>query len=198
MSAVVEGRNDVSRLRERFPAAVLFVKDKRGEAYVCVDRGRLEEVARFLRDDPELGYDYFVECLGVDYLAWKLERDLPERFEVVYNLYSTGHDSRLFLKVGADDGQAVPSLKGVWLGAEYPEREVTDLFGVVFDGNEQAGRFLLPDDWVGHPLRKDVGLGGEDVVFDLGTKGPAVEDFQTPHAGESFEGKTGSEDVAGR
>jgi NADH-quinone oxidoreductase subunit C len=192
----VADRQDVASLKSRFGDSILSVQDKRGDAYVCVAREKIADVAQYLRD--ELAYDYFVECLGVDYLTWPHERDLPERFEVVYNLYSTKTNSRLFLKLGVDDGLKVPTLKTVWLGAEYPEREVNDLFGVVFEGNEQPDRFLLPDDWVGFPLRKDVGLGGEDVVFDQGTEGPAVEDIQTPHAGESFEGKTGSEDVAGR
>ena len=192
----VAERKDVAGLRARFGDAVISVTDKRGDAYVCIDRAKLAQVAQFLRD--EHAYDYFVECLGVDYLTWTHARDLPQRFEVVYNLYATKTNDRLFLKVGVDDGQKVPTLKEVWLGAEYPEREVNDLYGVVFEGNEQTDRFLLPDDWVGYPLRKDVGLGGEDVVFDQGTEGPAVEDVQSPHAGESFEGKTGSEDVSGR
>jgi len=71
---------------------------------------------------------------------------------------------------------------------------------VKFEGNELAKgeRFLLPDDWIGFPLRKEYPLGGEDVLFDQGDRGPAVEDVSMPHAGESFEGKTGSEDVSGR
>jgi NADH-quinone oxidoreductase subunit C len=74
------------------------------------------------------------------------------------------------------------------------------MFGIVFEGNAaRAGqRFMLPDDWQGFPLRKEYPLGGEDVNFDQGTRGPAVEDVSMPHAGESFEGKTGSEDVSGR
>lgn len=192
----VTDRQDVAKLKSKFDDAILSIKDKRGDAYLCVDRNRLADIAEFLKNDLE--FDYFVECLGVDYLTWEHERDLTERFEVIYNLYSTKTDARLFIKVGVDDGQKVKTLKHLWLGAEYPEREVNDLFGVVFEGNEQTDRFLLPDDWVGYPLRKDVGLGGEDVMFDQGTEGPAVEDVQSPHAGESFEGKTGSEDVSGR
>jgi len=197
---VGEERLEAVRVREQFADALLKVKEDRGETFLCLDRSALPAVAKFLRDDPELDYAYFVECLGVDYSRWQHERDLDGRFEVVYNLYSLKHSSRIFLKVSANDGETVPSLKELYLGAEYPEREVQDLFGVIFEGNEPlpGERFLLPDDWVGYPLRKEYPLGGEDVLFDLGDRGPAVEDVQMPHAGESFEGKTGSEEVSGR
>jgi len=200
MSApLIDGeRLEVVRVRERFGGALLKVKEFRGETFLCVTRESLPDVIQFLKEDPSLQYGYFSECLGVDYSTWEHERDLSERFEVVYNLMSLEHQSRIFVKVGVDDGQTVPTLKHIFLGAEYPEREIWDLFGVIFAGNEQTERFLLPDDWVGFPLRKEVPLGGEDVVFDQGTKGPAVEDIMRPHAGESFEGKTGSEDVSGR
>lgn len=191
-------RADVAALLDKFGSVILSTKINRGDEYVCVDRGSLPAIATFLRDS--LGYDYFVECVGVDYLTWKHERDLPGRFEVVYNLFSIKNNTRLFVKTCANDGETIPTLKHVWLGAEYPEREIQDLYGVIFEGNgpEVGQRFLLPDDWIGFPLRKDVGLGGEDVVFDLDTKGPAVEDLQRPHAGESWEGKTGSGDISGR
>lgn len=191
-------RLEVAKLQAEFGDAILGSKTDRGETYVFVDRTRIADIALFLRDDEELAYDYFVECLGVDYSAWKHERDLSQRFEVVYNLYSTKHYSRLFVKLGVNDGESVPTLREVFLGAEYPEREVNDLFGVMFEGNVHAGRFLLPDDWVGYPLRKEYPLGGEDVLFDGGDRGPAVEDKMMPHAGESFEGKTGSGEVSGR
>lgn len=196
---MVEGeRLEAVRVREKFGDALLKVKEYRGETYLCVRRESLVEIVQFLKEDPELQYTYFSECLGVDYSRWEFERDLEGRFEVVYNLMSLKHYSRIFVKVGVDDGQKVPSLVPLFLGAEYPEREVWDLFGIVFEGNEQTQRFLLPDDWVGFPLRKEFPLGGEDVVFDKDTRGPAVEDVSMPHAGESFEGKTGSEDVSGR
>jgi NADH-quinone oxidoreductase subunit C len=195
-----EERLEAVRIRERFPDALLKVKEFRGDTFLCVDRSRLPEIVRFLKEDDELKYTYFVECLGADYSQWEHERDLAERFEVVYNLMSLKHASRIFLKVGVDDGQTVPTLKEIFLGAEYPEREVQDLFGVVFEGNgpHPNERFLLPDDWMGYPLRKEYPLGGEDVLFDRGQHGPAIEDVSMPHAGESFEGKTGSEDVSGR
>lgn len=193
-------RLETARVREQFKDDLLKVKEFRGETYLCVKLERLVDVVTFLKEDPELAYDYFVECLGADYSRWEHERDLPERFEVIYNLYSTKHSSRLFVKVGVDDGQSVSTLKDVFLGAEYPEKETGDLFGIHFAGNElePGERFLLPDDWAGYPLRKEYPLGGEDVLFDRGERGPAVEDVSMPHAGESFEGKTGSEDVSGR
>lgn len=195
-----EERLEAVKVREKLPGVLLKVKEYRDETYLCVKRESLRDVISLLKDDPDLDYGYFSECLGVDYSRWDHERDLDERFEVVYNLMSLKHSSRIFVKVGVNDGQTVPTLKDIFLGAEYPEREVQDLFGVIFEGNgpTPGQRFLLPDDWVGYPLRKEVPLGGEDVLFDQGDRGPAVEDVSMPHAGESFEGKTGSEDVSGR
>lgn len=191
-------RLEVVRIRETFPDAIIKIKEFRGDILICIKREYLRDVVKFLKDSPDLEYTFFSECTCVDYSAWKHERDIPERFEVIYNLFSLKYCSRVFLKVGADDGIPVPSLTPVFPGAEFPEREVWDLYGVVFDGHPKLERFLLPDDWVGFPLRKDFPLGGEDVHFAQGEKGPAVEDLSMPHAGESFEGKTGSEDVSGR
>lgn len=189
---------EVTKLTAKFGEAVLSAKDNRGDLYVCVNRDKLVEIVQFLKDDEYLAFDYFVECVGADYSRWEHPRDLDGRFEVIYNLMSTTRTTRIFLKVSVNDGQSIPTLKDVFMGAEYPEREVNDLFGVHFAGNEQSTRFLLPDDWVGYPLRKEYPLGGEDVLFDGGDRGPAVEDLMVPHAGESFEGKTGSHDVSGR
>lgn len=194
-------RLEASVLLSKLGDGVVKVKEYRGDTFICLKKERLREAILLLRDEPELDYRYFSECVGVDYSTWKHERDFPnDRFEVIYNLMSLRHFSRIFLKVGVNDGEKVPTVKDIFLGAEYPEREIQDLYGVQFEGNEptEGMRFLLPDDWVGFPLRKEVPLGGEDVVFDAGTLGPAVEDPSMPHAGESFEGKTGSEDVSGR
>ncbi len=197
---VGEERLEAVRVREKLPDALLKVKEFRGETFLCVKRERLPEVIQLLKDDPDLDYGYFSECLGADYSVWPHARDFQERFEVIYNLMSLKHNSRIFVKIGVDDGQMVPTIKDIFLGAEYPEREIQDLYGVMFAGNEpRTGmRFLLPDDWVGFPLRKEYPLGGEDVAFDQNTRGPAVEDVMMPHAGESFEGKTGTEEISGR
>ena len=189
----IEGeRLDLVRVREALPAAVLGSKLSHGDQYVFVERDSIVEVVKLLKETEELSYDYFVEALGVDYSRWEHPRDLTERFEVVYNLYSVKHSSRIFVKVGVEDGQSIPTLKETFAGAEYPEREIMDMFGIRFEGHNPTGRFLLPDDWTGYPLRKEYPLGGEDVLFDWGDHGPAVEDVQVPHAGSSFEGKTGT------
>ena len=177
-------RREVELVSEKFGGALIKVKEYRGDTFLCVDRESLAGVMLLLRDHEELQYTYFVECLGADYSTWEHPRDLAGRFEVIYNLFSLKSNSRIFVKVGVDDGQTVPSLVPVWIGAEYPEREVTDLFGVIFSGNEPrpGERFLLPDDWVGYPLRKEYPLGGDDVLFDKKDVGPAVEDLMMPHA----------------
>ncbi len=195
---VVAEPREVELVRDS--GALVKSKVERGQLYLCVRREAIREALTLLRDHEELQYRLWSECTAVDYSAWSHARDFEERFEVVYNIYSPKFGTRLFVKVGVDDGQAVPSAIPVFAGAEYPEREINDLFGVVFEGNaaRPGQRFLLPDDWQGHPLRKEYPLGGEDVNFDQGTRGPAVEDVMMPHAGESFEGKTGSEDVSGR
>lgn len=198
VAPVAEPR-EVELVRET--GALLKSKVEFGQLYLCVERERIREVLTLLRDHEELRYTLWSECVGVDYSAWGHARDFEVgRFEVVYNVYSPKLGARLFVKVAVDDGQTVPSAIPVFQGAEFPEREINDLFGIVFEGNaaRKGQRFLLPDDWQGYPLRKEVPLGGEDVNFDAGTRGPAVEDVMMPHAGESFEGKTGSEDVSGR
>lgn len=191
-------RLEVVKARALLGDSLVKVKESGGDTYLCIKKECLTDTLALLKNDPDLDYSYFCECLGVDYLTWTHERDLEGRFEVIYNLMSLKHSSRIFVKVGVDEGEKVPTAKLLYLGAEYPEWEVWDLLGVEFEGNERKERFLLPEDWIGFPLRKDVGLGGEDVVFHGGTEGPAIEDMQAPHAGESFEGRTGSGDVSGR
>lgn len=194
-------RLEIARVREKLADALLATKEYRDDTFLCVRHDRILDVLELLKTDPDLEYGYFSECLGVDYSTWEHPRDFPEpkRFEVVYNLMSLKHMSRIFVKVTVNDGDTIPTAKNLFLGADYSEKEISDLFGVQFDGNELVGeRFLLPDDWVGYPLRKEYPLGGDDVIFDKGDRGPAVEDTMKPHAGESFEGKTGSQDVSGR
>lgn len=179
-------RPEVTRIRERFPGSVREVVTFRGDTWVVLNKEYLPEVCRFLRDEPELSYRFLSDIVGIDQLGRR-----EPRFEIVYNLYSFRTFTRLFLKVCVNEGETVPSVTGIYPGANFPEREVYDMFGIVFEGHPDLRRILMPDDWVGHPLRKDFPLGGEEVVFDQGTLGPSVAEVQTPHPGESFFGKTG-------
>ncbi len=181
-------------------SAVAKTFHRYGELYICVPKEQLLASLTTLKESPELEYTLFSECMAVDYSTWTHERDFDDRFEVVYNLVSIKLNRRIFVKTSVSDGESIPSAKGIYLGAEYPEREIGDLYGIIFAGNELSpgSRFIMPDDWVGHPLRKEYPLGGEEVLFDKGYRGPAVENQSSPHAGESFEGKTGSQDVSGR
>ncbi len=142
----------LQRMREQVGEALLEVKVWRNETTVILRPIDVVRVCRFLRDDPDLAFDFLSDVTGVDRL------NLPEnspRFEVVYHVYSLQHRRRLRLKVRVDEGEAVPSVTGVWPTANWHEREVYDMFGVSVEGHPDLRRILMPDDWEGHPLRKD-------------------------------------------
>jgi NADH-quinone oxidoreductase subunit C len=107
------------------------------------------------------GFEVCVDVTVVDRL-----RSRPDRFEIVANLLSMEHRARLRLITTASrDNPSVPSLVPLWRGANYAEREAFDMFGVVFEGHPDLTRILLPDEWEGHPLRKDFGVGSVPVQF---------------------------------
>jgi NADH-quinone oxidoreductase subunit C len=127
------------------------------------------DFVRALRDDD--GFWLCLDVIGVDYLSYRAPRPLPAgiepgRFEVVLLLMNAADRSRVRvrLQVPGDD-PVVPSLFEVHPGTEAPEREVFDLFGIRFDGHPDLTRILMPEDWVGHPLRKDYGIGSIPVQF---------------------------------
>lgn len=186
---------EVEYINRLHPSGLKSFKFESGDLYLCVERNQIREIISSLKVFPDSPYDTFSECMGVDYSKWEHARDFEERFEVVYNLLSLEHSKRIFVKVGVGLDETVPSLKPIFMGADYPEREVWDLFGIEFEGNEQKQRFMLPDDWVGHPLRKEYPLGGEEVLFDKRDRGPSVGEIPRPRAGESFEGKTGTKEL---
>jgi NADH-quinone oxidoreductase subunit C len=151
-----------TRLREAFPKAVGETWQHRGMLSVPVAREALVEVARFLRDTPDLRYVFLENLCGVDYLGRE------PRFEVVYHLLSLQNRHRLVLKVGApEDDPTIPTLTGLWPTATWQEREAFDMFGIIFGGHPALHRILMPDDWEGYPLRKDVPLGYEEVAFSF-------------------------------
>lgn len=191
-------RIEYQKIVTQYPDAIEEVYEFRGDTWLYVKKERLLDVCRLLRDDRELSYLYISDVTAIDWLPYWEKSEKPKRFEVVYNLYSPVTFQRIFLKVRVDEGESVPSVTSIWEGANYPEREVYDMFGIPFEGHPNLKRILMPDDWVGHPLRKDFPLGGEEIPFAQDTWGPSIEEKTHPHAGESFEGLTGSEPVSGR
>ncbi len=143
------------------------VVDHRGQEVIHVPRDRYIEVAKALLDD---GYSLCVDVTAVDYLQHP-NRPLPadvagERFEVVVNLIDLEQRRRTRLRVQVSgDEPNLPSLFELHPGTEAHEREVYDMFGIVFDGHPDLTRILMPEDWVGHPLRKDYEVGHIPVQF---------------------------------
>jgi NADH-quinone oxidoreductase subunit C len=157
---VAELAQIVEQLKSKFSDAIEDVREFRGELTVRVKPERLVEMCAFLRDDPDCAFDFLSDVSGVDYN--------PEepRFGVNYHLTSMNYRQRLRLKVripGPDPH--VPTVTSVWPGANWFERETYDLFGVVFVGHPDLRRLLLPEDFRGHPLRRDEPIAQEEVQF---------------------------------
>jgi len=139
-----------ARLRARFSGAIGDLAGARPDNFCAsVDPTLIADVCRFAKDDPGLAFDCLSNLSAVDY---------PKRgvIEIVYNLYSYWHRHLFALKVGAPrDNPVVPTVSCVWAHADWQEREAFDLLGVTFTGHPDLRRILMPEDWPGHPLRKD-------------------------------------------
>jgi NADH-quinone oxidoreductase subunit C len=155
--ADVERHPALRELRAAMPEVIVDVVRFRDETTIHVHREAYREVCRFLRDHPRLSFNFLSDTTAVDMLRL---RETP-RFDVVALLYSLPNRVRLRIKTGCDDGEPVPSLTPLWNGANWLEREIYDMFGIVLEGHPNLRRILLPDDWdEGHPLRKDYPLRG--------------------------------------
>jgi NADH-quinone oxidoreductase subunit C len=157
----------LEKLKEEFTKSILEVAEFRGELTIVVRKEDIVPICRFLRDDPELLYNFLSDLCAVDYLERK------PRFDVVYNLYSIQKNDRVRLKVQVDDDEAIPSVTSVWSTANWHEREVFDMFGIRFEGHPDLRRILMPEDWEGHPLRKDFPLTKEEVMFNYNKDRPS-------------------------
>lgn len=112
------------------------------------------------------GYELLSDIFGIDWLEYPRHRGA--RFTVVYNVVSIDGIRRRFLRVDLDEGDTLPTATGLWSGASFMEREVYDLFGIVFDGHPYLRKILTPEDLEGHPLRKDFPLGETPTLFNDG------------------------------
>ena len=166
----------VNALQTKFGTAVIHVVEFRGQLIIWVAPEQIVAICTYLRGDPQFRYNYLSDLAGLDRLNMHME-SLPSgrspeaandelRFVVNYQLLSLPNKHRVWLKAGlpASDPR-LPSVTGVWATADFHEREVFDLFGIIFEGHPNLKRILLPDDWDGFPLRRDHPLGYEEVQF---------------------------------
>jgi NADH-quinone oxidoreductase subunit C len=146
-------RPAIARLRDWRPHAVTAARFDRDELTLWIDAASLRESCVLLKSDP--GFDFLSDLTAVDWYP------AQPRFEVVYHLLSIARKERLRLKVKlAGEDPRIDSLTPVWPAANYFEREVYDLFGIRFEGHPHLRRIMMPEDWEGHPLRKDYPVEG--------------------------------------
>jgi NADH-quinone oxidoreductase subunit C len=148
---------------------VIRVADGISTSVVAVER-LLDEV-RALQDE---GYDLLVDLFAYD------TPERPARFDVVYLFHRLGDNTRTRVKIEVADGASVPSITALYPPADRYEREVYDLYGIPFTGHPDLRRLLMPDEWIGHPLRRDHPLGGEVVEYGLAAPTETVAPIDFP------------------
>lgn len=145
----MDAKEIFGKIEQSFPREVSGFSDQCLDPFFKVDPKSIVAVCARLRDDPELDFAVLSDLTAVDYPK-------DELLEIVYHLYSYAARHQIVLKVDLHRNEPhIPTVEGVWKVANWFEREVFDLFGVVFEGHTDLRRIMLPEDWVGHPLRKD-------------------------------------------
>ena len=161
--------DDLERAYPEFSDAIERVVVDRGELTLHVKREKLVEVAMILRDKLK-----FEMCMGVNGVHYP--EQTGRELHAVYPLLSLTKNQRIRLEVSVPDADAhIPSVVEVWAGNNWHERETYDMFGIIFDGHPGLTRILMPDDWEGHPQRKDYSLGGIPVEYKGATTPPPSE-----------------------
>ncbi|HAR46014.1 MAG: hypothetical protein A2X56_00900 [Nitrospirae bacterium GWC2_57_13] len=146
-------------IEEKFSDQVLGTVSHAGQVGVMLRKDKIRDICLYLRDEPLLRMDLLVDLTAVDFSAYP--DDKGPRFEVVYNFISTTYRHRIRLKVRLDsEDPRINSVASVWNTANWHERETWDLMGIRFDGHPDLRRILLPEDWEGHPLRKEYPVKG--------------------------------------
>ena len=154
----------VARLKKQYGSGIKEASTYLGQNYVVADKSIVHEVLRLLRDDEQ--FDYLVDLTAVHY-----PKREETQFDIVYVLYSFPHNERMRVKTQLKEGEPVASAVPLWPAANWLERECYDMFGIRFEGHPDLRRILLPDEWKGHPLRKDYGIIQQDqewVKINLG------------------------------
>ncbi len=146
----------ITKVQAAFPDHVIGHKVFAGEPFISLKKSGLRDVAKLLKNDPELDFDYPVEVTAVDYPGD------AERFEVVHVLWSIQHRRRVYLKTRTtEEDCAIPSVADLWKGADFMERETYDMYGIEFTGHPDLRRIMMTDDFDGWPLRKDFPIEGK-------------------------------------
>src|SRR2546427_993430 len=149
----------VDELQKKFPGALSDALIFRNQPSMTVARESLVALSEHLKSQEGGAYTFLTDETAVDYPK------RPKRFEIIYQLYSFKLNHRLRLKVVAAEGEKGPSLARVWPTANWLEREVYDMFGIEYEGHPDLKRILLPDEWTGHPLRKDYDILKQDDAW---------------------------------
>jgi NADH-quinone oxidoreductase subunit C len=163
MTSVIYKKENLGTLAARVEGAFgdrLIGKEEKTQYFqFSVKAADAKALVRFLKEEPALGFTWFIDCCGVDYL--KYPKPMPERFAVVTTLLSPslGVKAQVRAFVSGSDPR-IDSLSDLFAGANWTEREIFDLYGITFDGHPDLKRILMPDDYEGHPLRKDYPLRG--------------------------------------
>jgi NADH-quinone oxidoreductase subunit C len=147
----------VQRYKARFGEAVREAWIDRKQAILVVGREQLLEIARYTRDEEQ--FDMLTDLTALD---WPKRE---KRFDLVLILYSFQKNERLRLKVQLAENEPVTTVEGIWPTANWLEREVYDMFGIVFEGHSNLKRLLLPEEWQGYPLRKDYDILQQDEAW---------------------------------
>jgi NADH-quinone oxidoreductase subunit C len=141
-------------LIQKFPGTVRPANNPAKEAAVFAAKTGVIEVLSYLKEEPSLSFDYLSDLTAVHF------PENEKKMVVVYHLYSISRQDSLRVKVELDENESCPSCVSIWPAANWMEREAFDLMGVSFDNHPNLKRILLPDEWEGHPLRKEYPLGG--------------------------------------
>lgn len=143
--------DQIDKINLKYKGVILDTHNFRGDQTFTVQKNVLIELFKFLRDDPDLDFNFLMDLTAVDYLNRK-----DNRFEVVYHFYSLKHNDRLRVKIPiSEDDCTIDSVSSLWKTANWYEREVWDLYGIKFNGHPDMRRILLYEEFKGHPLRKD-------------------------------------------
>ncbi len=154
----------ITRLRVHLADSIIGAEVSFGQPAITVTPDAILPATVALRDDPVLKYIRLSDICGVD----NLKRGITPRFEVIYHFYSFLRNDWVRLKALADERDLVmASIVSEWPAANWFEREIYDMFGIEFSGHPNLTRILMPDDWEGHPLRKDYPIYGEEVDFSV-------------------------------